>query len=155
MASTTRVSTITPSIPSQRIFMRSTLLCQRLVRISQSLLDSGTCTACIPQATSSSTLSCYPSTKNSMCPPTQPVSILIISSVKEKIGGSHSKPVFLVFHGGSGSSKQEARIHCLPQHAKLIMSSIQRQFPMASSKSTWTLTSNGPVSVDEYCIFPC
>ena len=27
--------------------------------------------------------------------------------VKEKLGSSEDKPVFLVFHGGSGSSKQE------------------------------------------------
>ena len=45
----------------------------------------------------------------------------MISSVKEKIETSDPKPVFLVFHGGSGSSKQEARLHCFRQHAKLTM----------------------------------
>ena len=75
--------------------------------------------------------------------------MLIIPSVKEKIETSDPKPVFLVFHGGSGSSKQEARIHCLPQYAKLTMRSFPRQSLMASSKSTSTLTFNGPVSVVE------
>ncbi len=154
MVSITRMSTITLSIPSRRISMRSILPCQRSVRISPSPPVSEMCMACILQATSSSTLSCSPSTKTSMCLPSQPVSLLTILSVKEKIGGSNPKPVFLVFHGGSGSSKAEARIHCLPQYAELITSSSPRQSPMALSKSTLTLTFNGPVSIVEWCHLP-
>lgn len=76
--------------------------------------------------------------------------MLMVRSVKEKIGGSNPKPVFLVFHGGSGSSKQEARFHCLSQYTRLTMSSSQKQSPMVSSKSTLILTSNGRVSVVNY-----
>jgi len=72
--------------------------------------DSEMSTACTPRATLSSTLSCSPSTKISKWSPIQILPILILPSVKEKIGGSDPTPVFLVFHGGSGSTKKEARI---------------------------------------------
>lgn len=67
------------------------------------------CTEFTNRVTSSSTQSCSRSTKhtsrNSKFGPQENVETLANMAVRTK--SSDNKPVFLVFHGGSGSSKQE------------------------------------------------